>query len=42
MEYTQTSPNANAYGFKAGKNERLPFPLGETVANPNIVQNPGY
>jgi hypothetical protein len=42
MEYTATYPNANAFGFKAGKNERLPFPMSETIANPNIVQNPGY
>ncbi len=30
------------YGFKAGRNEYLPYPQEEIDQNPNIVQNPGY
>lgn len=30
------------YGFKEGRNERLPYPATEIVLNPNLVQNPGY
>ncbi len=29
-------------GFQANKNEVLPIPEGELVANPNLVQNVGY
>ncbi|MEL7160309.1 MAG: RagB/SusD family nutrient uptake outer membrane protein [Bacteroidota bacterium] len=29
-------------GFIANKNEVLPIPEGELVANPNLTQNPGY
>jgi hypothetical protein len=29
-------------GFTPNKNELLPIPEGELVANPNLVQNPGY
>lgn len=31
-----------SFGFKAGKNERLPYPNKECLLNPNIHQNPGY
>lgn len=31
-----------SYGFKAGRNELLPYPQEELDQNPNIVQNPGY
>ena len=31
-----------SYGFKAGKNEKLPYPAAEIRLNSNIVQNPGY
>ncbi|MDE6270351.1 MAG: RagB/SusD family nutrient uptake outer membrane protein [Muribaculaceae bacterium] len=31
-----------SYGFKAGRNEVLPYPKEETDQNPNIKQNPGY
>lgn len=34
-----SNPN---YGFKAGRNELLPFPKKEIDQNPNITQNPGY
>lgn len=30
------------YGFKAGKNELLPFPEHEMGVNQNLVQNPGW
>ena len=30
------------YGFKEGRNERLPYPATEIVVNPNLKQNPGY
>lgn len=30
------------YGFKAGRNEYLPYPREEVDQNPNIKQNPGY
>lgn len=30
------------YGFKAGKNELMPYPFGELSLNPNIKQNPGW
>lgn len=30
------------YGFKAGKNENVPYPFAETSVNPNIVQNIGW
>lgn len=30
------------YGFKEGRNERLPYPATEIVNNPNLKQNPGY
>jgi len=42
MEFTHPYNSDSAYGFKSGKNERLPFPMSETIANPNITQNPGY
>ncbi len=32
----------NMPGFVAGKNELLPIPQGELIANPNLTQNPGY
>lgn len=32
----------DVYGFKAGKNELMPFPRVEMNVNPNIVQNPGW
>lgn len=31
-----------SYGFKAGRNEHLPYPQKELDQNHNIVQNPGY
>ncbi len=31
-----------SYGFKAGRNEHLPYPQREIDQNKNIVQNPGY
>lgn len=31
-----------AFGFQAGKNERLPYPHRECLLNPSIKQNPGY
>ena len=31
-----------SYGFKAGRNELLPYPQREIDQNKNIVQNPGY
>lgn len=31
-----------SYGFKAGRNELLPYPQEEIDQNPNIIQNPGY
>ena len=31
-----------AFGFKAGKNERLPYPATEIRLNSEIQQNPGY
>lgn len=31
-----------SYGFKAGRNELLPYPQREIDQNPNIKQNPGY
>lgn len=31
-----------SYGFKAGRNELLPYPKAEMDQNKNIVQNPGY
>lgn len=31
-----------AFGFKAGKHERLPIPNKEILLNPAISQNPGY
>lgn len=34
--------NGSSYGFKAGKNERLPYPSSELRVNRNIVQNPGW
>lgn len=30
------------YGFKAGKNEVMPFPFSEVQKNENIKQNPGW
>lgn len=30
------------YGFKAGKNEVMPYPNSEISINPELVQNPGY
>lgn len=42
IEITHPYASADAFGFKAGKNERLPFPKTECEANPNIQQNPGY
>ena len=30
------------YGFKAGKNERMPFPFSEIQKNENMKQNPGW
>ncbi|MBO4755569.1 MAG: RagB/SusD family nutrient uptake outer membrane protein, partial [Bacteroidales bacterium] len=31
-----------SYGFKSGKNERLPYPATEIRLNSAIKQNPGY
>lgn len=31
-----------SYGYKAGRNELLPYPKEEIDQNPNIRQNPGY
>lgn len=42
IEITHPYASADAFGFKAGKSERLPFPKTECAANPNIQQNPGY
>lgn len=39
--YEDESSNP-AFGFKAGRNERLPYPSREVLLNPNIKQNPGY
>lgn len=40
---TVTWDNSNTqYGFKAGRNERLPFPQTDIVSNKNLIQNPGY
>lgn len=33
---------AGSVGWKAGKNELLPFPATEMACNPNMVQNPGW
>lgn len=30
------------FGFRAGVNERLPYPAKECRLNPNVKQNPGY
>ncbi|MDR2389050.1 MAG: RagB/SusD family nutrient uptake outer membrane protein [Tannerellaceae bacterium] len=30
------------YGFTAGKNEVWPFPETELIANPDLIQNPGW
>ena len=32
----------SSYGFKSGKNERMPFPFSEVQKNENIKQNPGW
>ena len=34
--------NGNECGFKAGKNELMPYPFGELNVNPEIKQNPGW
>jgi len=40
---TVSYPYTNeTYGFKAGKNELLPFPEHEMGVNQNLVQNPGW
>ena len=33
---------SNMPGYTPGKNELLPIPQGELIANPNLTQNPGY
>lgn len=40
-----TAPDASSNpgnGFRAGVNERLPYPAKECRLNPNVKQNPGY
>lgn len=39
--YSDVSSNPT-FGFRAGVNERLPYPSEECRLNPNIKQNPGY
>ncbi|MBQ0044162.1 MAG: RagB/SusD family nutrient uptake outer membrane protein, partial [Bacteroidales bacterium] len=34
--------NGSNCGFKAGKNELMPYPFGELSINENIEQNPGW
>ncbi|HCZ21934.1 MAG TPA: RagB/SusD family nutrient uptake outer membrane protein, partial [Rikenellaceae bacterium] len=41
LEIRWASYNKN-YGFKAGKNENVPYPFSETSVNPNIKQNVGW
>lgn len=39
--YEDVSSNPS-FGFRAGVNERLPYPAEECRLNPNVKQNPGY
>lgn len=42
VDWSNANYNGSNYGFKAGKNEYMPYPFSETSINPNIVQNPGW
>lgn len=40
--YVKYDSYNDTYGFKAGKNELMPYPFSEMITNPNIEQNPGW
>lgn len=42
IDLTNAGKNGDYYGFKAGKNELMPFPFSEISINPNLKQNPGW
>ena len=41
VDYSDAYYNTD-YGFKAGKNERMPFPYNTVEQNENLNQNPGW
>lgn len=41
VDYSDAYYNTD-YGFKAGKNERMPFPYNTVSQNENLNQNPGW
>lgn len=41
IDYSDAYYNTE-YGFKAGKNERMPFPKNDVEQNENLNQNPGW
>ena len=41
VDYSDAYYNTD-YGFKAGKNERMPFPKNTVEQNENLNQNPGW
>ena len=41
VDYSDAYYNTD-YGFKAGKNERMPFPKNDVEQNENLNQNPGW
>ena len=42
IKYVVYNTDANKFGFKKGKHERLPYPGKEISLHPNIEQNPGW
>lgn len=42
VEYKVYNNDANLYGFKQGKHDRLPYPATEINLNPAVKQNPNW